>query len=378
VLGLVRARKYLQRRFGSVHVDFSEPISLAQALGDRREALSRVGDEAAEVERRQFVESLGLRIVEAINWSAVANATSLAGCVVMGAPHRGLARPDFVARMRIVMDLLQLQGARVTPALLADRADFEDAIAFLKRSDLLKSNGEGDDEILYFEESHRRALDMYRNGVAHFLSAPSVLARRLLAGADAKELEEDLNAWSDLLYQEYFSPGGEALDERRERIVALFGERRWIAAVGERWVATDAGAPVLRFLAEQTRGVLEAYRAVCDVADDPGLRLDRAAFLRRTTERLERDRLLGRAHRPEAANDTTFQNAIDLLVRRGILERREEEIKPEKRGRRARVATVYAPGERFDGLGALRERLVAGLADEPADRGLAGAPTDVG
>jgi hypothetical protein len=42
------------------------------------------------------------------------------------------------------------------------------------------------------------------------------------------------------------------------------------------------------------------------------------------------------------------------------------------------VATVYAPGERFDGLGALRERLVAGLADEPADRGLAGAPTDVG
>ena len=37
VLGLFRARKYLQRRFGSVHVSFGEPISLAGALGGQRE-----------------------------------------------------------------------------------------------------------------------------------------------------------------------------------------------------------------------------------------------------------------------------------------------------------------------------------------------------
>ena len=41
MLGLVRARKYLQRRFGSVHVNFGEPISLADALGDRRERFAR-------------------------------------------------------------------------------------------------------------------------------------------------------------------------------------------------------------------------------------------------------------------------------------------------------------------------------------------------
>ena len=34
VLRLVRARKFLQRRFGTAHVNFGEPLSLADALGE--------------------------------------------------------------------------------------------------------------------------------------------------------------------------------------------------------------------------------------------------------------------------------------------------------------------------------------------------------
>jgi hypothetical protein len=37
------------------------------------------------------------------------------------------------------------------------------------------------------------------------------------------------------------------------------------------------------------------------------------------------------------------------------------ERKPEKRGRRARVATCFAPGERADALGELRDRLAGVL-----------------
>ena len=60
MLGLMRARKFLQRRFGSVFVNFGEPISLAQALEGRRE-LFRGEDPAGEPERRALVERLGQR-----------------------------------------------------------------------------------------------------------------------------------------------------------------------------------------------------------------------------------------------------------------------------------------------------------------------------
>ena len=39
--------------------------------------------------------------------------------------------------------------------------DFEESISFLMRSDLIRSRKDAQGEILYFEESHRAALDLY-------------------------------------------------------------------------------------------------------------------------------------------------------------------------------------------------------------------------
>ena len=105
MLALIRARKYLQRRFGSVHVSFGEPISLDEALGDRRsrfeaQVRGEVGElspgaGAAEIEalseriaeeKRKFVDEFGHRIVERINWTVVASATSVVSAVLLGRP----------------------------------------------------------------------------------------------------------------------------------------------------------------------------------------------------------------------------------------------------------------------------------------------------
>ena len=49
-------------------------------------------------------------------------------------------------------------------------------------------------EILYFEESKRRALDFYRNSIVQFLAAPSFLARSLLRGGEVGALRADVAA----------------------------------------------------------------------------------------------------------------------------------------------------------------------------------------
>ena len=53
MLGLVRARKVLRRRWGSAHVSFGEPISLAEAIGERR---ARFAAEASEEDAAQATE----------------------------------------------------------------------------------------------------------------------------------------------------------------------------------------------------------------------------------------------------------------------------------------------------------------------------------
>jgi hypothetical protein len=67
---------------------------------------------------------------------------------------------------------------------------------------------------------------------------------------------------------------------------------------------------------------------------------------------------LGLVSRSEAANDTTFGNALDLLEARQILESRRE---PRKSGQ---SETHFSPGERWDALVDLRGRLAAAVSSD--------------
>ncbi len=353
MLGLVRARKVLRRRFGSVYVNFAEPLSLAEALGDGREAFAREAAAEASVAKRAFIEELGNRIAERINWAMVANATSVAAVVLLGERRRGLLRFELTERMQQVVDLLRLQGVRLTPALQQDGPEFADSIAFLRRSDLVESAPDPRGEILYYEESRRRALDVYRNVILHFLVAPSFMARRLLLGASPEELRADLAWWIDLFYREFFTPRSLVLGPQVDAFLDHFERQGALEREPHRLRATEKGRTHLRFLAEQTRTLLEAYYAAAFAVQSLEKPTPTRKVLEAATAQFERAALLGEVERPEASNPITFGNVIDLLVRRGVLEERA----PEK-GR----DPLLAPGPAFEELAGLRERLARALA----------------
>jgi glycerol-3-phosphate O-acyltransferase len=358
VMGLVRARKYLQRRFGSVFVNFGEPLSLAEALGERRARFREQRDEASVAERRACIEALGNRIAERINWAAVANATSVAACALLGERSRGLLRSDLVRRMQQVVDLLRLQDVRLTPALARDEGRFEESIGRLLRTDLIRSVQDPRGELLYFDESKRRALDLYRNSIIQFLVAPSFLARRLLTGPTLAELRQELVSWLDLFYCEFFTPRGEVLAAHFDAFLDHFERFGWIERGDDRLLATEKGIPTFRFLAEQTRGVVEVYYATfaaalgCAEGAISARRLEKEA-----ADQFERSFLLGEVERREAANPVAFGSAVELLVRLRVLER----APVEPGGERPRD-TTYERGPAWGELRALRERLAAALS----------------
>ena len=117
--------------------------------------------------------------------------------------------------------------------------------------------------------------------------------------------------------------------------------------------ATKTGEPYFRFLAEQTRGVVEAYyaafTAVASVEDPVGDK----ALRKLAAEQFERAQLLGEVERREASNPVTYGNALELLVRRDILVRLPAETSREPR---------YGRGPAYGELAALRERLAATLS----------------
>jgi glycerol-3-phosphate O-acyltransferase len=354
VMGLVRARKYLQRRFGSVHVNFGEPISLADALGDRRERFARDSSEDPDAEKRRFIESLGNRIAERINWAVVPNSTSIAACALLGERRRGMFRGDLTQRMQEIVDLLRLQDVRLTPALARGEGSYDEAIDSLLRTDLVRKNVDPGGEIVYFEEGKRRALDLYRNVIVHYLAAPSFIARRLLTGPSLGDLREDVSEWLDLFYSEFYVSRGEVLAAHLEAFLDHFERFGWVERSEKHLRATEKGRDHFLFLAEQTRGVVEAYYAAFGavlVSDGP---LTAKGLQEAASAQFDRADLLGEVVRREAANRITFGNAIELLVRRQILERAAS---ADRKG-----DSAYVRGPAFDDLATLHERLATALA----------------
>ncbi|MEE8475685.1 MAG: 1-acyl-sn-glycerol-3-phosphate acyltransferase [Myxococcota bacterium] len=354
MVGLMRARKYLRRRFGSVYVNFGEPISLADALGERKERMDR---EKNEVEKRTFIEGLGNRIAERINWAAVPNTMSVAACALLGERRRGMFRADLASRMQEIVDLLRIQGVKLTDALDPEDGNLDESIASLLPSDLIHLNRDARGDILYFEESGRRPLDLYRNSIVQFLAAPSFLARRLLVGPCRDDIRRDVAGWLDLFYWEFFTPRAEILATHIDSFLDHFEHFGRIERVDGELRATEKGLPYFRFLAELTRGVVEVYYATfAAVQVAPGA-LTAKSLLKAAEEQYERAGLLGEVDRSEAANPVAFTNAIDWLVRSHVLER----VIPDK-DRGSSRDPAYERGDAFEDLVGLRQRLATALA----------------
>jgi glycerol-3-phosphate O-acyltransferase len=229
--------------------------------------------------------------------------------------------------------------------------EFRESIASLLRADLLRSSEDDRGEILYFEESARRALDLYRNSVVHYLAAPSFLARRLLAGPAGGDLRGELAEWLDLFFAEYYVPRGEVLAAHFDGFIDHFERLGWVERSEGQLRATEKGAPRFAFLAEQTRGVVEVYSATLAAVSAFEGDLAAKALVKAAAEQFGRADLLGEVLCPESLNDTTIANAISLLVSQGVLARSPEA------GKKGEAAYVRGPA--FGDLPVLRERLAA-------------------
>ena len=108
-------------------------------------------------------------------------------------------------------------------------------------------------------------------------------------------------------------------------------------------------------LAAQTAGVLEVYRCLFETVRQSEPRFLRRELLEHATAAFERSRLVGETSRVEALNETTLSNAIDLLLRQGVI---EEDRQAPVHSREAELAR----GESWDRLTELSERLAGALS----------------
>ena len=350
LLALLRAGSVLRRRHGSVTVRFGEPISLASHLGDsvpRRQSPGQIPDLRAVTSR------FGVEISRSIDALITAERSAVAAAALLGQPASALREEELRERVVEVVRLLELLGVPFSESLerciASGRAEAATEPLEQAGSVVRVESPRGD--LVRIADGMRAALDLYRATLGHALVWPAALALALSEPRTRDAAFAEASSWLDLFADEYFPVDGAPRREQLARVLAHLIARGWVdeTPAGE-LRPTAAGEPWLAFLRAQLQPLIEAYTAVARVVLDAKGAGERGALLERARAVQREALLVGEARHPEGDCPVAAGNALEWLVRDGILV-----VGP----KRERGAASYEPGPEFGSLEPRLARLAA-------------------
>jgi glycerol-3-phosphate O-acyltransferase len=347
---LIKARRVLRQRYGTVYVTFAEPISLSEAMGDCKERFQREGeDPAVAEEKRYFTQKLGFRLLREVNNVAVAGATSVSSTVLLAAPHPAIRYGDFVLAARALTQFLLFKGVTPTASLERNVETFIESLNFLQAGKLIEWMRDRDGDIIYVSAEERMVLDFYKNNIIHFFLVPSLVAHALRRGVERARLEDEVWWWLNLFRWEF------ALPERASAAAEVEQALGYFATAGALDGATVRDGHVLLLFGD---GILESFREAYWIVAKTLLDLDadgltRKAAMARMQKSFAMHALLGEARKLEGNSPVTFGNALSRYAELGL-------IALTRRGRGGKEEVVL-PGPNLADLAVLERRLAESL-----------------
>ena len=331
--GLLKTPAILRSRWGQVHLQVDEPISLATFARARGfDPRNHTPDE-----KRDLVRALAHRIAYGMGRVQTITSTALAAAALLGHHRRGCSAAELQARIALLRRLAKGRGARFS-ALIESAPDDpvapgpmrETLAAFAKDGHV--TIREVDGETFYqVQEEARSFLAFYKNNVVHHFEEESILAAALLSfpGTEATlaDLLPRVEFVSRLLKRELsFRPAPlESIVERRLELLDAMGLVS--AREGETVRGRQEAMEALHFLRNLLGDVMESYQVAIGALDalEAGP-LESRDLVRRMLDHARRVYLAGHLASAEAISRPTFEKAISWMEDEGQLVREEKRV----------------------------------------------------
>lgn len=332
---LLRSAGVLRHRYGRVHVNFDEGISLNDFL------VAELGEDWRERditkdERRHLIASLAHKIVYGINRAQVVTPTSLAITALLGHRDRGLPESVMLATARrLMVQIREVAGehARFAPGLEDDaEGQIVRALKLLVKDGLLTIAEVDGDRYYRIVEDGFLPLDYYKNNIIHHFVAESMLACAAVSlghpldGPLSKaEVAERTKLFSRLFKFEFIFEVGKTFDvlfdETLERLTAsgIIGpgptpEERVISARAHE-------QKQVHFAVHMMLNFVETYAIVFDrleaILGPDGVA--KKALSDKLLDALKAAFLKGDLSCPEGVSKALADNAVRVAMDRGVL-----------------------------------------------------------
>ncbi len=325
---LVKARKFLKKRYGRAYIHFSEPISLHEYMARHPMA------EADQTEKiRTLSQLLGMQVIQAINQISVVTPFALLCAALLTYPRKGLYRWELLKIIQVLHEFLNTQGGPLADSLENLSQAVEDTLnlcvsrklitAIEKEEGLTDELGLGGYSI---DETKRPLLEYYKNNIIHFFLPVAMVSLSILAGQgfdfDREQVLADFRFLRDLFKNEFIFDGFDP-ELQVDNILDYFTARGVVINIDReraRYTLSASGLKELAYFANLLYNYLESYwivfRSIKYLQKKPRSEKE---FLKRIQSIGHKLHKLGEVERSEALSEANFQNALKLFGEKGIV-----------------------------------------------------------
>ena len=325
---VVRARKFLRKRYGKVYLQFGDPISL-------QDLTARDGRDCAEMTPKElsiFCRSLAHRIAYDIDRVSVATPHALTAAAILNAARERFSFEELMSVAEVYLNHLFAIKTRIADTLILDHrraiAHALDSYVQRKVLEALKLDPQDSAESAGFvlSEGKRPLLDYYKNNcIAFFIPAAFTALAILQEDAfqfSASDLHTDYEFLQNLFQFEFVFDSDTPDGQLMRRTLKTFVDDAVLIphpSLPDTYNVTAAGYRKLKLFAMFLKTLLESYGIVAhylmQTPDETAEAKDRikkiVALGRRMHRRKELDHI-------EAISKIAFENALEYFTAAGI------------------------------------------------------------
>ncbi len=319
---IIKARRFLEKRYGKIYIRFSEPFSLKEYLSE----VNRT--------RQNTPLDLAFRLVQAINDVSLVTPLSLVATAILSNHRRGFNAAELVETIETLLDFLQQCEVPLASMLVDPAATVQEALTSLaSRKVVATLEGlDGEEEAFYFVDDDKKLeLEYYKNSIIHFFVPHAFVATSLLAGEEELKAEasitEDYQFLEGLFRNEFIFDKREDLHHKVQAVLADFERAGFLSRDEgeERFRVTKRGFDRLPIWAALLKTFIESYWIAAKTMSQEKAQGKEGNPLKRMDYLGRRLHKLGVIDHIGALSQSNFKNALrfineDILKTRGPAE----------------------------------------------------------
>ena len=253
---MLRARRFLKRRYGKIYVHFSEPLSLTEYLAGRDSSTQQTQDE------------LAFHLVRAINSVTPVTPLSLVATAILANHRKGFYLSELEATVKTFMEFLKREGAHIAETLKEPQNAVKETISLLiawKIVAFMEDTDSAEETFYYVDDEKKLELEYYKNNIIHFFITHALVAVSLLTGTEeVKSLEtvrDDYDFLKWLFKKEFVFEEEEDSWETVAAILECFLDSSYVVHSGQSsgYKVTKLGQDRLPIWAALAKTYLESY-----------------------------------------------------------------------------------------------------------------------